>query len=158
MRVRRCDLLHNVVMGSLQVIKNMSHTGEHASAGRIQRALDRYGKCNSLYTYPLIVLKQVSVPQGMYGDLKSSYCRKGSQSCLYWVGLLLACFPILFPFITWNSFQWMCVVGAVATIVAVSIINMSLSAIRSFSKTVGDVIPAPIHTPYTEPQLVLFLY
>ena len=36
-----CHLLHNVVMGSLQVIKNMSHTGEHTPAGRMQRALDR---------------------------------------------------------------------------------------------------------------------
>ena len=94
----RCHLLHNIVMGSLQVIKNMSHTGEHTPAGRIQRALDRYGKCNYLYACPLLVLQQVSVPQGMYGDLKSSYGRKGSQSCLYWVGLLLACFPFLFSF------------------------------------------------------------
>jgi len=36
-----CHLVHNVVMGSLQVIKNMSHIGEHTPAGRIQRALDR---------------------------------------------------------------------------------------------------------------------
>ena len=63
-----CHLVHNVVMASLQVIKNMSHTGEHTSAGRIQCALDRYGKCNYLYACPLLVLQQVSVPQGMYGD------------------------------------------------------------------------------------------
>ena len=55
-------------MGSLQVIKNMSHVGEHTQAGRIQRALDRYGKCNYLYACPLLVLQQLSVPQGMYGD------------------------------------------------------------------------------------------
>ena len=78
----------------------MSHYGEHTPAGRIQRALDRYGKCNYLYAYPLFILQQVLVPQRMYGDLKSSYGGKGSQSCLYWVGLLLACFPFLFPFIT----------------------------------------------------------
>ena len=63
-----CHLVHNVVMGSLQVIKNMSHIGEHTPEGRIQRALDRYGKCNYLYVCPLLVLQQVSVPQGMYGN------------------------------------------------------------------------------------------
>ena len=30
-----CHCLHSVVMGSLQVIKNMSHTGEHTPARRI---------------------------------------------------------------------------------------------------------------------------
>ena len=93
-----CHLLHNVVMGCLQVIKNMSHIGEHTPVGRIQRAVDQYSKCNYLYACSLLVLQQVSVPQGMYDDLKSSYGRKGSQSCLYWVGLLLACFPFLFSF------------------------------------------------------------
>ena len=52
----------------------------------------------------------------------------------------------------------MCVAGGVAILVAVSIIKMYLSAIRSFSQIVGYVTPAPIHTPYTEPQLDLFLY
>ena len=52
----------------------------------------------------------------------------------------------------------MCLAGAIAIIVAVSIIKMYPSAIRSFSQTVGYVTPAPIHTPYTEPQLDLFLY
>ena len=107
-----CHLVHNVVMGSLQVIKNMSHTSEHTSAGRIQRALDRYNKCNYLYACPLLVLQQVSVPQGMYGDLKSSYGKKGSRLCLYWVGLLLACFPVLFfnslKFYSMNVCCWRC--------------------------------------------------
>ena len=49
-------------------MKYMSHTGEHTSAVRIQRALDGYGKCNYLYVRPLLVVQQVSVPQGMYGD------------------------------------------------------------------------------------------
>ena len=35
-----CQLLHNVVMGSIQVIKNMSHIGKHTLARRIKRALD----------------------------------------------------------------------------------------------------------------------
>ena len=48
--------------------------------------------------------------------------------------------------------------GAVATIVPVLIIKMYPSAITSFSQTVGYVTPAPIHTPYTKPQLDLFLY
>ena len=52
----------------------------------------------------------------------------------------------------------MCAVGAVATVVAVWIIIMYPNAIRSFSQTVGYVTPAPIYTPYTEPQLDLFLY
>ena len=90
-----CHLLHNVVMGSFQVIKNMSHTDEHTLAGRIHRALDRYGKSNYLYACPLLVLQQVSVPQGMYGDLKSSYGRKGSQS---YVCIGLGCFVLVFPF------------------------------------------------------------
>ena len=63
-----CHLVHNVVMGSLQDIKNMSHIGVHTAVGRIQCALDRYGKCNYLYAYPLLILQQVSVPQEMYGD------------------------------------------------------------------------------------------
>ena len=87
-------------MGSLQAIKKMSHRGEHTPVGRIQCPPDREGKCNYLYTYPLLVLQQVSLPQGMYGDLKSFYGGKGSQSSLYWVGLLLAYFPFLAPFIT----------------------------------------------------------
>ena len=55
-------------MGSLQVVKNMSHTGENTPTGRIQRAQDWYDKCNYLYACPLLVLQQVPVPQGMYGD------------------------------------------------------------------------------------------
>ena len=47
---------------------------------------------------------------------------------------------------------------AVATIVPVLIIKIYPNAIRRFSKTVGYVTPAAIHTPYTEPQLDLFLY
>ena len=34
-----CHLLHNVIMGSLQVLKNMSH-GKHTLARTIQHALD----------------------------------------------------------------------------------------------------------------------
>ena len=52
----------------------------------------------------------------------------------------------------------MCAVGAIATVVLVLIIKMYPSAIRSFSQTVGYVTLAAIHTPYTEPQLDLFLY
>ena len=52
----------------------------------------------------------------------------------------------------------MCLAGVVAIIIAESIIKMYPNAIRSFSQTVGYVKPAPIHTTYTEPQLVLFLY
>ena len=52
----------------------------------------------------------------------------------------------------------MCAAAAVATVVLVLIIKKYPSAIRSFSQTVGYVTPAPIHTPYTEPQLDLFLY
>ena len=36
----RCHLLHNIIMGSPQVIKNMSHSDKHTSVGRIQCALD----------------------------------------------------------------------------------------------------------------------
>ena len=35
-----CHLLQNIIMGSLQVIENMSHSGEHTLVGRIQCALD----------------------------------------------------------------------------------------------------------------------
>ena len=52
----------------------------------------------------------------------------------------------------------MCVAGAVATVVAIGIIKMYPSTIRRFSQTVGYVTPAPVHTPYTDPQLVMFLY
>ena len=52
----------------------------------------------------------------------------------------------------------MCAAGAVATVVPILIIKMHPSAIRSFSQIVGYVTPAPIHTPYAEPQLDLFLY
>ena len=36
-----CHLLHNVVMGTLQIIKNTSHSGKHTPVGRIQYAFDR---------------------------------------------------------------------------------------------------------------------
>ena len=45
-----------------------------------------------------------------------------------------------------------------ATIIAFGMIKMHPNTIERFSRTVGYVTPAPIHTPYTEPQLDLFLY
>ena len=32
------------------------------------------------------------------------------------------------------------------------------STIRRFSQTIGYVTLAPVHIPYTDPQLVMFLY
>ena len=52
----------------------------------------------------------------------------------------------------------MCVAGAVATVVAVGIIKMHPNTISRYSHTVVYVTPAPVHTPYTDPQLVMFLY
>ena len=52
----------------------------------------------------------------------------------------------------------MCVAGAVATVVPVETIKMYHNTIRRFSQTVGYVTPAPVHTPYIDPQLVMFLY
>ena len=52
----------------------------------------------------------------------------------------------------------MCVACAVASVVAVETFKMYPSTIRRFSETVGYVTRALIYTPYTDPQLVMFLY
>ena len=52
----------------------------------------------------------------------------------------------------------MCVASVVATVVAVGIIKMYPSTIGRFSRTVGYVKPALVHSPYSGPQLVVFLY
>ena len=46
----------------------------------------------------------------------------------------------------------MCVVGAVATVVAVGIIKIYPNTIRRFSQTIGYVTPTLVHTPYTKPR------
>ena len=52
----------------------------------------------------------------------------------------------------------MCVASAVAIVVVVGIIKMYPSTIGRFSRIVGCVTPALVHTPYSDPQLVMFLY
>ena len=82
--------------------------------------------------------------------------RKGHDHVCIGLGCFLLALPSFFGSLKFNSMNVCCC--AVATIVPVLIINMYPSAIRRFSKTVGYVTPAAIHTPYTEPQLDLFLY
>ena len=82
--------------------------------------------------------------------------RKGHDHVCIGLGCFLLALPSFFGSLKFNSMNVCCC--AVATIVPVLIIKMYPSAIRRFSKTVGYVTPAAIHTPYTEPQLDLFLY
>ena len=59
---------------------------------------------------------------------------KERVTIMFVLGWVASClFSLSFYFITWNSIQWMCVAGAVATVVAIWIIKMYPNAIRSFS-------------------------
>ena len=52
----------------------------------------------------------------------------------------------------------MCFDSAVATVVAIGIIKMYPSTVGRFLRIVGYVTLALVHTPYSDPQLVMFLY
>ena len=82
--------------------------------------------------------------------------RKGHDHVCIGLGCFLLVLPSFFVSLKFNSMNVCCC--TVATVVPVLIIKMYPSAIRRFSQTVGYVTPAAIHTPYTEPQLDLFLY